>query len=126
MLWKFIQYSIHLDKIQTLQKIISDKISITRNALFFFRELQLIAILLLICNSDMSWSTKLVSQSIWGIFHFRYHSIAICGCLQYSFFIIRIIWILSNIWFMFIYLKRLILIVNGWLLTSYDSLSFYL
>ena len=31
-------------------------------------------------------------------------------------FSIRIIWILSNIWLMFICLKRFILIVNGWLL----------
>ena len=31
-------------------------------------------------------------------------------------FIIRIIWILSNIWSMFICIKRFILIVNGWLL----------
>ena len=30
-------------------------------------------------------------------------------------FIIRIIWILPNIWLMFICLKRFILIVNGWL-----------
>ena len=34
--------------------------------------------------------------------------------------IIRIIWILSNIWLMFICFKRFILIVNGWLLISYD------
>ena len=38
-------------------------------------------------------------------------------------FIIRIIWILSNIWLMFICLKRFILMVNGWLLIWYDSLS---
>ena len=35
-------------------------------------------------------------------------------------FIIRIIWILSNIWLMFNCLKRLILIVNGWFLISHD------
>ena len=35
-------------------------------------------------------------------------------------FIIRIICILSNIWLMFSCLKRFILIVNGWLLISYD------
>ena len=29
-------------------------------------------------------------------------------------FIIRIIWILSNIWLMFLCLKRFILIINGW------------
>ena len=38
-------------------------------------------------------------------------------------FIIRIIWIFSNILLMFIYLKRFIIIVNGLLLILYDSVS---
>ena len=33
--YKFIQYSIHWDKIQILQKVPLDKINITKNALFF-------------------------------------------------------------------------------------------
>ena len=33
--------------------------------LFFFRELQLISVLLLICDSYMSWSTSLVSLKLW-------------------------------------------------------------
>ena len=38
-------------------------------------------------------------------------------------FIIRIIWIFSNILLMFIYLKRFIIIANGLLLILYDSVS---
>ena len=33
--------------------------------LFFFRELQLISVLLLICDSYISWSTSLVSLKLW-------------------------------------------------------------
>ena len=38
-----------------LNKIFSDKISVTKTALFFLCELQLIAVLLLICNSYNSF-----------------------------------------------------------------------
>ena len=59
--WKFIQYTIHWDKTQILQKSPSEKINVTKNPLFFFRELQLITILLLIRNSYTSRSTWFIS-----------------------------------------------------------------
>ena len=40
---------------------------------FFFRELQLITVLLLICDSYMSWNTRFLSQKLcvgFSIFHF--------------------------------------------------------
>ena len=45
--WKYIQYTIHWDKTQILQKLPSDKINGIKNVLFFFRQLQLITALLL-------------------------------------------------------------------------------
>ena len=58
--WKCIQYTIHWDKMQMLKNFNSDKI----NGTFFFRELQLITVLLLICDSYMSWSTRFVSLKL--------------------------------------------------------------
>ena len=40
-------------------------------------------------------------------------------------FVIRIIWILSDIWLMFICLKRFVLIVNGWVLCALNNLCYY-
>ena len=37
--WKFIQYTIQRVKKQVLKKFTSDKIKVTKNALFFFPEL---------------------------------------------------------------------------------------
>ena len=50
--WKFIQYTIHWDKTQTLKKFPSDKTNVSKN---FFRGLQLITVLLLIRNSYTSF-----------------------------------------------------------------------
>ena len=47
-------HSIHQAKTQMLKKITSDKIYGAKNALFFIRKLQLITVLLLICDSYMS------------------------------------------------------------------------
>ena len=44
---------------------------------FFFYELQLITILLLINNSYMSWSTRFISLKLCGIFYFRFRSVFI-------------------------------------------------
>ena len=63
--WKCIQYTIYWDKTQMLKKFPSDKMKGTKN-----RELQLIIVLLLICDSYMSWSTRFVSPKLSGIFHF--------------------------------------------------------
>ena len=49
--WKCIQYTIHWDKTQMLEKFPLEKINCVKNALFFCRELQLITALLLIFDS---------------------------------------------------------------------------
>ena len=60
-LWKCIQYTIHWDKTQILKKNPLDKINCTKKPYLFFREVQLITVLLLICDSYMTWSTRFVS-----------------------------------------------------------------
>ena len=62
--WRCIQYTIHWDKTQMLKKIPSDKINGTKMPSFFFRKLQFITDLLLICDSYMSWSTRFVSLKL--------------------------------------------------------------
>ena len=47
-------FSIHVEKTQILKKFPSDKINGTKNSLFFFGELQLSTVLLVICDSYMS------------------------------------------------------------------------
>ena len=65
--------SIHRDKAHMLKNFPSDKINDTKNTLsFFFRELQLITVLLLICDSYMSWSTRFVPLKLcveFSVFH---------------------------------------------------------
>ena len=51
----------HWGKIQTSKKFPSDKINISKHALFCSCELQLITVLLLICDSCLNWSTRLIS-----------------------------------------------------------------
>ena len=53
--WKCIQYTIHWDGTQMLKKFPSDKMNVTKNALFY--NLQLNTGLPLICDSHMNWST---------------------------------------------------------------------
>ena len=62
--WKCIQYTIHWKKTKIWKKFSLDKINGTKNSLFLFRELQLITVLLLICDSYMSWSTRFVSLKL--------------------------------------------------------------
>ena len=61
--WKCIQYTIHWDK-TNVKKILLDKINGTKMASFFFREIQLLTVLLLISDSYMSWSTRLISLKL--------------------------------------------------------------
>ena len=75
--WNCIQYIIYWDKTQTLKKFLSDKINGTK---IFFRELQLITALLLICDSYMSWSTRFVSLK-------RYVGLSIFDLFFYLFII---------------------------------------
>ena len=64
-LWKFIQYTVHWDKTQVLKKISFGKKNVTKNVIpFFFCDLQIIIVLLLICHSYISWSTRLVSLKL--------------------------------------------------------------
>ena len=58
--WKCIQCTIHRAKTQVLKKFPSDKKTVRKMLSFFFRELQLITVLLLICDSSMSWNTRFV------------------------------------------------------------------
>ena len=61
---KCIQCTIHWDKTQILKKSPSDKIKGTKMPSSFFCEFQLITVLLLICNSYMSWSTRFLSLKL--------------------------------------------------------------
>ena len=60
-----------------LKKFTSDKINCTKMPSFFFNNLQLIMVLLLIFASYTSWSTRFVSKAVCGLFHFRFHFILI-------------------------------------------------
>ena len=76
--WKLMQYTIHWDKTQTLKKFPSDKINVAKTALFFFRELQLITVLLLIRTSYTSWSTRFIFLRLClGLSHFRFRFVFI-------------------------------------------------
>ena len=60
--WKFIQFATNWDKTQILKNFCSNN---TKNGLLFFCELQPITVLLLICDSYMSWSTRFVSLKLY-------------------------------------------------------------
>ena len=69
--WKFIQYTIHRDKIQTLKKFPQNKLNMRRNPSFFFREIHHSFIF------DTRFLYKLehearLSKSLRGIFHCRF------------------------------------------------------
>ena len=72
---KFVQYTIHWYKIQMLKKISSGQNKrYKKRHSFFFRELQLIPLLLLISNSYTSWSIWFISLKLWVRF-FIFNSI---------------------------------------------------
>ena len=64
------------------------------------------------------WDTKLFLLTPIERFAFLFNRNL--GLFEMLVFIIRIIWVLSNIWLMSNYLKKFILIANGWLLILYD------
>ena len=64
-IWKFTQYTLLWDKTQMSKKFHSDKINGKKVSSFFFCELQLITVSLLICDSYMNWSTKFVSLKLY-------------------------------------------------------------
>ena len=62
--WKCIQYTIHRNKTQMSKKNFFGQNKGYKKCPFFFPELQLITVLLLICDSYMSWSTRFVSLKL--------------------------------------------------------------
>ena len=62
--WICIQYTIHWDKTQILKKLLTDKINEKKCPLFFFFELQLMAVLLLIYHPYMSWNKRFFSLKL--------------------------------------------------------------
>ena len=58
--WKSIQYTTDWDKKQMLQKTSFRQNKRYKDAPFFFAELQLIIVLLLICDCYMSWSISFI------------------------------------------------------------------
>ena len=69
---------IHWDIMQTLEKFPLDKINVKNKSTIFFRELQLITVLLLIRNSYTSWSARFISlKHCVKTFHFRFRLVLI-------------------------------------------------
>ena len=52
--------TLNIEITQMLKKFPSDKINGTEMSSFLFRELQLTTVLLLVCDSYLSWSTRFV------------------------------------------------------------------
>ena len=72
-LWKFIQCTIHWDKTQMLKKFPSNKINVTKNALFFLSRAPTHHSFTL--NSRFLYGLKdkiRLSKSVCGIFHFQF------------------------------------------------------
>ena len=69
--WKCIQYIMHWDGTQILKILLWIKWTLQKMLSFFFREFQLITVLLLICDTYMNWNTSFVSLKLCGIFHFQ-------------------------------------------------------
>ena len=64
-LWKFIQHNAHWDKTYMLEKNPSDKMNVTNNTVFLLSLApKLIIVLLLICDSYMSWSARFISLKV--------------------------------------------------------------
>ena len=85
---KYIQYTMHWVKAQILKKISLTKSTIQKIPSFFFRELQLITVLLLICDYYMSCSTRFVSLKLrvgFSIFNGNGISISISVLLKFIF-----------------------------------------
>ena len=61
---KFIQYTMYWDTTQMLKIFPLDKINATKMYSFFFRDLQLIKVLLLIGDCHTSWSTRFISLKV--------------------------------------------------------------
>ena len=62
--WKCIQYIMHWDGTQILKILLWIKWTLQKMLSFFFREFQLITVLLLICDTYMNWNTSFVSLKL--------------------------------------------------------------
>ena len=92
--WKCIQYTIHWDKIRTLKKFPSDKISGTKHALFLLSQTP--------SNQNSAFNLRFLyelehkvrlSQTVGGIFHFRFRFV----------FIEVYIFVQQNAWTLWLY-----------------------
>ena len=92
--WKCIQYTIHWDKIRTLKKFPSDKISGTKHALFLLSRTP--------SNQNSAFNLRFLyelehkvrlSQTVGGIFHFRFRFV----------FIEVYIFVQQNAWTLWLY-----------------------
>ena len=71
--WRWIQYIIHWDKTQMLKKCPPDKISGTKNALFFYSRAPTHDSFIFILRFLHELKYKIrVSKAVPGIFHFRF------------------------------------------------------
>ena len=62
--WKCIQYTIHWDKTQIFKKLPAYKVNDTKKCPLFSFTSSNSTVLLLICDSYMSWSTRFVSLKL--------------------------------------------------------------
>ena len=62
--WKCIQYTTPWDKTQMLKKSPSDKTNGTKDVLFFSFSISNSSVLLLICDSYISWNARFVSLKL--------------------------------------------------------------
>ena len=62
--WNCIQYTIYWNKRQKVKNIFFGQNKRYKKLLFFFREHKFITVLLLICDSYVSWSTMFVSLEL--------------------------------------------------------------
>ena len=59
--WKCVQYTIHWDRTQMLKIFLRTKQTVQKMHSSFFRKFQLTTVLLLICDSYISWRTRFFS-----------------------------------------------------------------
>ena len=70
---KSVFITLYIEIKHMIKKLSSDNVNGAKIPSFFFREFKLITVLLLLCDSYMSWSTRFVSlRSVHGIFQFRF------------------------------------------------------
>ena len=84
--WKFIQYTIHWDKIKMLKKFLLDKINVTKNALFFLSRAQ--------THHSFAYNSRFLCE----LKHKARLSKTVCGIFHFSFRLVFIKRTLTQIW----------------------------